>query len=328
MTRKVVETWTETTEIDRPPMAAAPAPAPLLSVRNIEVVYDDVILVLRGLSLEVPHGAIVALLGANGAGKSTTLKAISGLLKTEDGEVTRGEIIFDGERINGIDPDKIVRRGIFQVMEGRRIVADMTSLENLRLGAFTRSDNEVKADIEMVYRIFPAPEGATGLAGYFSGGEQQMLAIGRALMARPKMILMDEPSMGLSPLLVKEVFAIIGQINRDLGVTILLVEQNARAALAVASHGYIMEQGKVVLDGRADELRDNEDVKEFYLGGAGDERKSFKNLKSFKRGSGGCEITLAYGTKPFFVMAGLVPAIHAFRYRDDARRGCPRPARA
>ena len=176
----------------------------------------------------------MALLGANGAGKSTTLKAISGLLKTEDGEVTRGEILFDGERINGIDPDKIVRRGIFQVMEGRRIIADMTSLENLRLGAFTRSDREVDADIDMVFKYFPRLKERTGLAGYLSGGEQQMLAIGRALMARPKMILMDEPSMGLSPLLVKEVFSIIREINRDLGVTILLVEQNARAALSVA----------------------------------------------------------------------------------------------
>jgi branched-chain amino acid transport system ATP-binding protein len=261
------------TDTVRAAPSALTAPAPLLSVHNIEVVYDDVILVLRGLSLEVPQGAIVALLGANGAGKSTTLKAISGLLKTEDGEVTRGEIVFDGERINGIDPDKIVRRGI----------ADMTSLENLRLGAFTRRDNEVGTDIDMVYKYFPRLKERTGLAGYLSGGEQQMLAIGRALMARPKMILMDEPSMGLSPLLVKEVFAIIKEINRDLGVTILLVEQNARAALSVASHGYIMEQGKVVLDGSADELRDNEDVKEFYLGGAGDQRKSFKNLKSFKR---------------------------------------------
>src|SRR5580692_10942495 len=173
-----------------PPIASTPIPAPLLSVRNIEVVYDDVILVLRGLSMEVPRGAIVALLGANGAGKSTTLKAISGLLKTEDGEVTRGEIVFDGARIDGIDPDKIVRRGIFQVMEGRRIVADMTSLENLRLGAFTRRDNGVAADIDMVFRYFPRLKERTGLAGYLSGGEQQMLAIGRALMARPKMILM------------------------------------------------------------------------------------------------------------------------------------------
>jgi len=259
------------------------SPDPLLAVRNVEVVYDNVILVLRGLSIEVPKGEIVALLGANGAGKSTTLKAISGLLKTEEGEVTRGEIIFDGERIDGIDPDRIVRRGIFQVMEGRRIVSDMTTLENLKLGAFTRSDNEVGSDIDRVFSYFPRLKERTGLAGYLSGGEQQMLAIGRALMARPKMILMDEPSMGLSPLLVKEVFGIIHKINRDLGVTILLVEQNARAALAVARHGYIMEQGKVVLDGTADELRNNEDVKEFYLGGAGDQRKSFKNLKSFKR---------------------------------------------
>ncbi len=274
---------TETLDTRRPAPGTSATTAPLLAVRNIEVVYDDVILVLRGLSLEVPKGAIVALLGANGAGKSTTLKAISGLLKTEDGEVTRGEIVFDGERIDGIDPERIVRRGIFQVMEGRRVIADMTSLENLRLGAFTRSDRDVAADIEMVFKYFPRLKERTGLAGYLSGGEQQMLAIGRALMARPKMILMDEPSMGLSPLLVKEVFGIIKAINRDLGVTILLVEQNARAALSVASHGYIMEQGKVVLDGTATDLRDNEDVKEFYLGCAGDQRKSFKNLKSFKR---------------------------------------------
>jgi branched-chain amino acid transport system ATP-binding protein len=257
--------------------------APLLSVHNIEVVYDEVILVLRGLSLNVSRGAVVALLGANGAGKSTTLKAISGLLKTENGGVTRGEIMFDGERIDGGDPVRIVRRGISQVMEGRRIIADLTALENLRLGAFTRRDKEIARDIDMVLGYFPRLRERTGLAGYLSGGEQQMLAIGRALMARPRLILMDEPSMGLSPLLVKEVFGIIRDINRDLGVTILLVEQNARAALSVASYGYIMEQGKVVLDGAADELRDNEDVKEFYLGGAGDQRRSFKNLKSFRR---------------------------------------------
>jgi branched-chain amino acid transport system ATP-binding protein len=261
----------------------AAALSPLLIVRNVDVVYDKVIMVLRGLSLEVPMGEIVALLGANGAGKSTTLKAISGLLKTENGEITRGEILFRGERIDSLDPDRIVRHGILQVMEGRRIVSDMTPLENLRLGAFTRRDNEIVADIEMVFAYFPRLKERTERAGYLSGGEQQMLAIGRALMARPKMILMDEPSMGLSPLLVKEVFGIIKRINRDLGVTILLVEQNARAALSVASYGYVMEQGKVVLDGTADELRDNEDVKEFYLGGAGDKRKSFKNLKSFKR---------------------------------------------
>ena len=264
-----------------PPVTAAKRM--MLSVNNIEVVYNDVILVLRGLSLEVPEGEIVALLGANGAGKSTTLKAISGLLKTEDGEVTRGDITFNGERINGIDPDQIVRKGIFQVMEGRRIIADMTCLENLRLGAYTRRDNGVKDDLDMVFSYFPRLKERTGLAGYLSGGEQQMLAIGRAMMARPKLILMDEPSMGLSPLMVKEVFSIVQQINKDLGVTILLVEQNARMALQAASRGYIMENGKVVLDGTAEELRNNEDVKEFYLGGGNEERKSFKNLKSFKR---------------------------------------------
>ena len=261
---------------------ASPA-EPLLSVRNIEVAYDEVILVLRGLSLDVPRGSVVALLGANGAGKSTTLKAISGLLKTEEGEVTRGEIVFDGRRIDRIDPDQIVRRGILQVMEGRRVIADMTTLENLRLGAFTRRDRDVARDLEIVLNYFPRLRERTGLAGYLSGGEQQMLAIGRALMARPKMILMDEPSMGLSPLLVKEVFSIIREINRNLGVTILLVEQNTRAALSVANYGYIMDQGKIVLDGAAHELRDNEDVKEFYLGGAGEQRRSFKNLKSFRR---------------------------------------------
>ncbi len=272
-----------TLKMDAPPAPQAVA-APLLSVDNIEVVYNDVILVLRGLSLKVPQGQIVALLGSNGAGKSTTLKAISGLLKSEDGEVTRGDISFEGQSIKGIEPDRIVRRGIFQVMEGRRIVSDMTVLENLRLGAFTRRDNGVKADIERVYAYFPRLRERNGLAGYLSGGEQQMLAIGRAIMARPKLILMDEPSMGLSPLLVKEVFAIIKQLNKDLGVTILLVEQNARVALSVADTGYIMEQGKIVLDGTAEQLQSNEDVKEFYLGqGGGEERKSFKNLKSFKR---------------------------------------------
>ena len=255
----------------------------MLKLSNVEVVYNEVILVLRGLSLAVPKGEIVALLGANGAGKSTTLKAISGLLRTEEGAITRGDVVFDGERLNGIDPDRIVRRGIFQVMEGRRIIADMTCLENLRLGAFTRDDNEVRRDIDMVYDYFPRLRERTGLAGYLSGGEQQMLAIGRALMARPRLILMDEPSMGLSPLLVKEVFGIIRRLNRDLGITILLVEQNARMALSVASYGYVMEQGKVVLDGTAAALAENEDVKEFYLGGHGAERKSFRNLKSYKR---------------------------------------------
>ena len=266
---------------------AAPAtpaePASLLSVNNIEVVYNDVILVLRGLSLEVPTGRIVALLGANGAGKSTTLKAISGLLKTEDGEITRGSVLFDGETISGRDPGEIVRKGIFQVMEGRRIIQDMTAHENLRLGAFTRSDSDVARDIDMVYDYFPRLKERQGLAGYLSGGEQQMLAIGRALMARPRLILMDEPSMGLSPLLVQEVFSIITKLNRDLGITILLVEQNARMALSTAHYGYIMENGKVVLDGPAESLRDNEDVKEFYLGGGDGQRRSFKSVKSYKR---------------------------------------------
>lgn len=262
----------------------AAADEPILSVNNIEVVYNDVILVLRGVSLDVPQGKVVTLLGPNGAGKSTTLKAISGLLGTEDGEVTRGSITFMGEEIANRSPEEIVRRGIFQVMEGRRIVEDMTCLENLRLGAFTRRDGAaaIRRDIDMVYNYFPRLKERTGLAGYLSGGEQQMLAIGRALMARPKLILLDEPSMGLSPLLVKEVFGIIEQVCRDLGVTILLVEQNARMALKVADFGYIMESGKIVLDGTKDDLVNNEDVKEFYLGGD-KERKSFKNLKSYKR---------------------------------------------
>ena len=255
----------------------------LLTVNNIEVVYDEVILVLRGVSLEVPEGEIVALLGPNGAGKSTTLKAISGLLRTEDGEVTRGNVTFMGEEIANLAPEQIVRRGIFQVMEGRRIVEDMTVIENLRLGAYTRRDSGVKRDIDMVFDYFPRLRERTGLAGYLSGGEQQMLAISRALMARPKMILLDEPSMGLSPLLVKEVFGIIRELNRELKITMLLVEQNARMALHTASFGYIMESGKIVLDGTRDELVNNEDVKEFYLGGGGEERRSFKNLKSYKR---------------------------------------------
>ena len=253
-----------------------------LAINNIDVVYSDVIQVLHGLSLAVPKGEIVALLGPNGAGKSTTLKAISGLLGSEDGEITRGEIVFEGERISGRDAEHIVKSGIFQVMEGRRIVADMSVVENLRLGAHTRRDGGVRGDIERVFAYFPRLRERTGLAGYLSGGEQQMLAIGRALMARPKLILMDEPSLGLSPLLVKEVFGIIQRLNRELGVTILLVEQNARMALKAATRGYIMEQGKIVLDGTAQQLSENEDVKEFYLG-QGAERKSFKSIKSYKR---------------------------------------------
>jgi branched-chain amino acid transport system ATP-binding protein len=262
---------------------ARPAAADLLAVENVEVVYDDVVLVLRGVSLSVPRGRIVTLLGPNGAGKSTTLKAISGLLKAEDGEIVAGDIRFDGQSIAHRDPAKIVKRGIFQVMEGRRIIADMTVLENLKVGAFTRPDGEVADDIDRVYAYFPRLGERNGLAGYLSGGEQQMLAIGRAMMARPKMMLLDEPSMGLAPLLVQEVFAIIERLNRDLGITVLLVEQNANMALKVADYGYIMESGKIVLDGESAALAANEDVKEFYLGGGGEARKSFKNLKSFRR---------------------------------------------
>jgi branched-chain amino acid transport system ATP-binding protein len=263
-------------------IAAAPAPD-LLAIENIEVVYDDVVLVLRGVSLSVPRGRIVTLLGPNGAGKSTTLKAISGLLKSENGEIVAGDIRFDGASIAHRPPDRIVRRGVFQVMEGRRIIGDMTVLENLKVGAFTRRDNEIESDIDRVYSYFPRLRERAGLAGYLSGGEQQMLAIGRALMARPRMMLLDEPSMGLAPLLVQEVFSIIERLNRDLGITMLVVEQNANMALKLADYGYIMESGKVVLDGPSKALIANEDVKEFYLGGGGEARKSFKNLKSFRR---------------------------------------------
>jgi len=255
---------------------------PLLTLNNIEVVYDDVILVLRGVSLEVPKGEIVTLLGPNGAGKSTTLKAISGLLGTEDGKVTRGSVQYMGEDIANSAPEQIVRRGIFQVMEGRRIIGDMTIHENLRLGAYTRKDREINSDIEKVYHYFPRLKERTDLAGYLSGGEQQMLAIGRSMMARPKMILLDEPSMGLSPVLVKEVFNIIKTINREQGITMLLVEQNANIALKHATYGYVMESGKIVLDGTREGSLNNEDIKQLYLGG-GEERRSFKNLKSYKR---------------------------------------------
>jgi branched-chain amino acid transport system ATP-binding protein len=257
----------------------------MLQVNNIEVIYSDVILVLKGLSLVVPQGQIVALLGSNGAGKSTTLKAISGLLKTEEGEVTDGEILFEGEKINGRDPEEIVRRGIFQVMEGRRVFEDLTTEENLRCGAHTRRDGKkVKEDYDRVYGYFPQlRERRKQLAGYLSGGEQQMLAIGRSLMARPKLMLLDEPSLGLSPLLVKEIFGIIKEINEKEKTTILLVEQNARVALSISSYGYIMENGKVVLDGETDKLANNEDVKEFYLGLSSSGRKSFRDIKSYKR---------------------------------------------
>lgn len=254
----------------------------ILSVNNIEVVFNEVILVLRGLNLNVQRGKITALLGTNGAGKSTTLKAITNLLASEDGEVTRGSIEYEGQDITEIGPEALVRKGVFLVMEGRGILQDMTVIENLRLGAYSRPKAKLKEEIEEVFRFFPRLKERTGLAGYLSGGEQQMLAIGRAMMAKPKLILMDEPSMGLSPLLVKEVFGIIKRLNRELGISILLVEQNANMALHVADEGYIMENGKIVLDGTAKELMDNEDVKEFYLGGGG-ERRSFKDIKSYKR---------------------------------------------
>jgi branched-chain amino acid transport system ATP-binding protein len=258
----------------------------MLSVNNIEVIYSDVILVLKGLSLEVPAGKIVALLGGNGAGKTTTLKAISGLLKSEEGEVADGSVSFMGERIDGRDPEDIVRRGVFQVMEGRRVFESLTVDENLRAGSYIRLDSAgVKSDLDLVFSYFPSLVRRRKIrAGYLSGGEQQMLAIGRALMARPKLLLLDEPSLGLAPLLVMEIFDIIRRINREEKTTILLVEQNARMALSIADHGYIMENGRIVLDDTAEKLRDNEDVKEFYLGltevGG---RKNYRDVKHYRR---------------------------------------------
>ncbi len=258
----------------------------MLVLNNIEVIYNQVILVLKGVSLEVPDGDIRALLGANGAGKTTTLKAISGLLKEEDGEVTDGSIEFNGERIDKKSAEDIVRMGIFQVMEGRRVFEHLTVEENLRAGAYTRRDKRnVRQDMEMVYSYFPRlKELRHRVAGYLSGGEQQMLAIGRALMARPKLMLLDEPSLGLAPLLVKEIFEIIQRINKEEGVGILIVEQNAMAALNIASYGYIMENGRIVMDGPADKLKENPDVKEFYLGLTEvGKKKSFREVKHYKR---------------------------------------------
>ncbi len=259
---------------------------PILALNNVEVIYDDVILVLKGMSLEVYEGQIVALLGANGAGKSTTLKAISGILKGEEGKVTDGSITYLGDRIDNTDPEGIVRRGIFQVMEGRRVFDDLNVDENLIAGAHTRKSRaEVKKDMEMVFDYFPRlTERRNTLSGYLSGGEQQMLAIGRALMARPRLMLLDEPSLGLAPLLVKEIFEIIQRINREEKTTILLVEQNARLALSIADYGYIMENGKIVLDDPVDKLRENEDVKEFYLGlSKVGEKKSYRDVKHYRR---------------------------------------------
>ena len=268
------------------PAAETKKKQPILSLNNVEVIYDDVILVLKGMSLEVYEGQIVALLGANGAGKSTTLKAISGLLKGEEGEVTDGSITYMGQPIDAVDPEKRVSMGIFQVMEGRRVFDDLNVDENLYAGAHTRKSRaEVKKDMEMVFNYFPRlTERRHTLAGYLSGGEQQMLAIGRALMARPKLMLLDEPSLGLAPLLVKEIFEIIYRINKEEGTTILLVEQNARVALSIADYGYIMENGKIVLDDPVDKLKENEDVKEFYLGlsKVGD-KKSYRDVKHYRR---------------------------------------------
>ena len=258
----------------------------ILAVNNIEVIYDHVILVLKGVSLVVPEGGIVALLGANGAGKSTTLKAISNLLRSERGEVTKGSIEFEGKRIEAQTANELVRRGCIQVMEGRHCFGHLTIEENLLTGAFTRKDGNaaIKRDIEMVYNYFPRlRERRTSLAGYTSGGEQQMTAIGRALMSRPKMILLDEPSMGLAPQLQEEIFEIIKKLNVQEGVSFLLAEQNTNIALRYATYGYIMESGRIVMDGVASDLRENEDVKEFYLGVGGEGRRSFKNVKHYKR---------------------------------------------
>jgi len=254
----------------------------LLVLKNIEVVYDDVILVLKGLSLQVPQGKIVALLGSNGAGKSTTLKAISGLLRAEEGEVTDGSIELDGQHIEKLEPEQIVRRGIFQVMEGRRVFEDLTVDENLTMGGYIRRDREgLRRDRERCFEWFPRlRERRKQLAGYLSGGEQQMLAIGRALMARPRLILLDEPSLGLAPLLVQEIFRIIGAINAEEKTTMLLVEQNANVALSIAHFGYIMESGRIVLEGEPDKLKSNEDVREFYLGGG---KKDYRAVKSYRR---------------------------------------------
>ena len=260
--------------------------ASLLSINNIEVVYDHVVLALKGVSLEVPEGGIVALLGANGAGKTTTLKAISNLLEAERGDVTKGSIQLDGASIEHSSATDLVRRGVVQVMEGRHCFEHLTIEENLLTGAFTRSDagSAVRDDLEMVYGYFPRlKERRRSQAGYTSGGEQQMCAIGRALMARPRVILLDEPSMGLAPQLVEEIFEIVASLNASERVTFLLAEQNTAIALRHANYGYILENGRVVLDGDAESLRSNEDVKEFYLGVGSSGRRSFRNIKSYKR---------------------------------------------
>ena len=258
----------------------------LLSVNNIEVIYNRVILVLKGVSLDVPKGGIVAILGANGAGKTTTLKAISNLLRAERGEVTKGTITYDGGRVDRLTPNDLVRRGVVQVMEGRHCFGHLSVEENLLTGAFTRREGRgaVRRDLERVYGFFPRlKERKDGLAGYISGGEQQMTAIGRALMANPKLILLDEPSMGLAPQIVEEIFEIVRRLNRDAGVSFLLAEQNTNLALRYADYGYILENGRVVMDGDATSLRANEDVKEFYLGLSATGRKSYREVKHYRR---------------------------------------------
>ena len=269
--------------------AAAPsteAQRPLLVVNNIEVIYDHVILVLKGVSLEVPKGGIVALLGANGAGKTTTLKAISNLLRAERGEVTKGSIEFSGNRVDRLTPNDLVKRGVIQVMEGRHCFEHLTIEENLLTGAYTRGGRtrEIRQDLEKVYGYFPRlKERAKSQAGYTSGGEQQMCAIGRALMSRPSMVLLDEPSMGLAPQLVEEIFEIVRDLNQKEGVSILLAEQNTNMALKYATYCYILENGRVVMDGDAETLAGNEDVKEFYLGLSAGGRKSYRDVKHYKR---------------------------------------------
>jgi branched-chain amino acid transport system ATP-binding protein len=269
-------------------LGSAPGPAGeiILSVNNIEVIYDHVILVLKGVSLDVPRGGIVALLGANGAGKTTTLKAISNLLHAERGEVTKGSIEFEGDKVQALSPNELVRRGCIQVMEGRHCFGHLTIEENLLTGAFTRKDGRaaIRADMEMVYGYFPRlKERRNSLAGYTSGGEQQMCAVGRAMMAKPKMILLDEPSMGLAPQIVEEIFGIVKSLNEKEGVSFLLAEQNTNMALRYARYGYILENGRVVMDGEAKALAENEDVKEFYLGVSGGKRKSFREGKHYRR---------------------------------------------
>jgi branched-chain amino acid transport system ATP-binding protein len=269
-----------------PKTAPAATAALLLRVNNIEVIYDHVILVLKGVSLDVPTGGIVALLGANGAGKTTTLKAISNLLRAERGDVTKGTIEYEGERIDRLAPADLVKKGVIQVMEGRHCFGHLTVEDNLMTGAYTRTDGRgaIAADLERVYHYFPRlKERRKSIAGYTSGGEQQMTAIGRALMSRPKLVLLDEPSMGLAPQLVEEIFEIVVKLNEAEKVSVLLAEQNTNMALRYAHYGYILENGRVVLDGSADELRQNEDVKEFYLGLSAAGRKSYREVKHYKR---------------------------------------------